>query len=95
MPSRDNTSKTESDMQRRLLAFKKVNKINEIDYEIIRSSGSYRPRLYSLPIVHKIEVHLRPLLFVFNSPQHKLAKWCVKVLKRLEVYHSKHGNGSE
>ena len=50
--SHDNTLKIESALQRKLLPHKKQNKISEPNYETIRPSGSYRPRLYGLPKFH-------------------------------------------
>ena len=86
----DNTCKIESAIQRRLLSLKKNNKITDFDYDAIRPSGSYRPRLYGLPKVHKVNIPLRPILSMTKSPQHKLAKWCVQVLKPLELMYSNH-----
>ena len=84
----DNTQKIESATQRRLLSLKNNNKITASVYDAIRPSGSCRPRLYGLPKTHKAKVPLRPVLSMINSPQHKIAKWCVEILKPLESVYS-------
>ena len=84
----ENTLKTEGATQRRLLSLKHNNKITASDYDAIRPSSSCRPRLYGLPKVPKAKVSLRPVLSMTNSLQHKLAKWCVEILKPLESVYS-------
>ena len=64
----DDTYKIEAAIQQRLLSFKKNNKISDIDYNAIHPSGSYRPRLYGLPKVHKLNVPLRPILSIDEIP---------------------------
>ena len=64
----DNTYKTEAAIQWRLLPLKKSRKISVIDYDVIRPSGSYIPRLYGLPEVHKSNVPLIPILAMTKSP---------------------------
>ena len=86
----DNTYNIEAAIQQRLLSLKKSKKISDIDYDDIRPSGSYRPRLYGLPKVHKSNVPLRPILAMTKFLQHKLAKWCVQILNPLELMYSNH-----
>ena len=83
----DNTQKIKSVIQRRLLSLNNNNKISQINYDAIRTSCSYRP---GLPKLHKLNVHLRPIPLMTNSPQHKLTKWCVKVLKPQGSFYTKH-----
>ena len=49
-------------------------------YKEICPTGSLRSRLYGLPKVHKNEVPLRPILSMFGSSQHALAKYLAAVI---------------
>ena len=54
----DNTSKIETRIHRRLLQMQKEN-LPAALYELIRHTGSQRPRLYGLSKVHKQDLPLR------------------------------------
>ena len=72
----DNTTKIESQIQRRLLELKKKkNLIPARVYKAIRPTGSQRPRMYDLPKTHKKVVPLRLILSMTGSAQHQLEKW--------------------
>ena len=79
-PSRknDNSSKTESRIQHRQLQLHKGDLLPTNLYELIRPTGSQRPRMYCLPKIHKKDVSkthkkdvpLRPVLSMTGSAQH-------------------------
>ena len=50
-------------------------------YTRVRPTGSQRPRLYSLPKIHKTEVPLRLILSMIGSVQYQLDKWLDILLK--------------
>jgi len=50
-------------------------------YEIIRPTGSLRPRMYGLLKTHKKNIPLRPILSMTSSSQHQLAKWLSSILQ--------------
>ena len=64
---KDNTSKNESRIQRRLLQLHKDDLLPANLYDLIRPTGSQRPRMYSLPKTQKKDVPLRPILSVTGS----------------------------
>ena len=70
---KDNTSKIESRIQRCLLQLHKDDLLPANLYDLIQSTGSQRPRMYSLPKIHKKDVPLRPILCMTGSAQHQLA----------------------
>ena len=76
----DNTAKIEAKIQRRLLQLSNGGVMHESVYKEIRPTGSLRPRLYSLPKVHKKDVPLRPILSMVGSSQHALAKLLAAVI---------------
>ena len=49
--------------------------------KLLKPRGIQLPQMYGLPKLHKTDIPLRPILSMSNSPQHKLAKWLVNVLK--------------
>ena len=51
------------------------NLLSQENYNLIRSVGSLRPRLYGLPKLHKVDIPLRTILSMIRSPQHELAKY--------------------
>ena len=71
----DNTSKIESRIQRRLLQLHKDDLLPANLYDLIRPTGSQRPRMYGLPKTHKKDVPLRPIQSMTGSAQHQLAKY--------------------
>ena len=64
---KDNTSKSESRIQRRLLQLHKDELLPANLYDLIRLTGSQRPRTYGLPKTHKKDVPLRPILSMTGS----------------------------
>ena len=88
-PDNDNTVKIESKIQRRLLQTHKDDLLPTGVYEVIRSTGSQRPRMYGLPKIHKKDVPFRPNLSLTGSPQHQLATWLTSLLQLvLSLYSS-------
>ncbi|VDP78059.1 unnamed protein product [Echinostoma caproni] len=56
----------------------------------LKPRGTQIPQLYGLPKLHKPGVPPRPILSMTNSPQHKMAKWLVKVLEPVHKSMVKH-----
>ena len=77
----DNTAKTERELRKRICDLVKKKKLTKDVQEIIRPTGSVRPRMYGLPKIHKTGTPLRPILAMIGSCQHKLAKWLTMVLQ--------------
>ena len=75
LSEKDNTSKIESRIQRRLLQLHKDDLLSANLYDLIRPTGSQQPRMYSLPKTHKKDVPLRPILSMTGLVQHQLAKY--------------------
>ena len=87
-PDNDNTVKIESKI-RRLLQMHKDDLLPTGVYEVIRPTGSQRPRMYGLPKIHKKDVPFRPILSMTGSAQHQLATWLTSVLQPvLSLYSS-------
>ena len=78
---KDNTSKIESLIQRRLLQLHKDDLLPANLYDLIRSTGSQRPRMYDLPKTHKKDLPLQPILSMIGSAQHQLAKYLSPLLE--------------
>ena len=72
---KDNTSKIESQIQRRLLQLHKDDLLPTNLYDLIRPTGSLRPRMYGLPKTYKKDVPLRQILSMTGSAKHQLAKY--------------------
>ena len=77
----DSTDKVEQQLTDRLKSLKINNIIRCSQFDSLKPTGSRIPRLYSLPKVHKPEVALRPVLDMFGSPYHAVAKWLAEILK--------------
>ena len=77
----DRTKNIETNLQSKLRSLKNAKHISAKVYEQVRPVGSQRPRMYGLPKVHKAGNPLRPIISMTNSPQHRLAKWLVTILK--------------
>ncbi|CAH8821402.1 unnamed protein product [Trichobilharzia szidati] len=58
--------------------------------ESVHVTGTFTPRLYGSPKVHKNGVPLRPVLDMLNSPYHPVAKWLVELLQPLHTELVKH-----
>ena len=50
-------------------------------YDRIKPVGSQRSRMYGLPMIHKENIPLRPILSMVRLAQHELAKWLGEVLQ--------------
>ena len=68
---KDNTSNIESRIQRRLLQLPKNDLLPANLYDLIRPTGSQRPRMYGLSKTPKKDVPLRPTLSMTGSAQHQ------------------------
>ena len=84
----DDTQKLENKLQKRFLELFRRKLILKEVYEFIRPVGSQRPRMYGLPKIHKPGIPLRPILSMFHSAQHSLAKWLVEVLNPVLEFYS-------
>ena len=71
----DKTASNETKLQRRLLQMVKDEDLPRNVYEVIRPTGSQRPRMYGLPKIHKQNAPCRPILSMIGSAQHELAKF--------------------
>ena len=80
-PDNESTVKIESKIQRRLLQMHKDDLLPTGVYEVIRPTGSQRPRMYGLPKIHKKDVPFRPILSMTGSAQHQLGTWLTSVLQ--------------
>jgi len=76
-----NTTKIETQIQRRLLQLNKEKLISKTEYKEIRPTGSHPSRMYGLPKTHKKDVPFRPILSMTGSAQHELAKWLTCLLQ--------------
>ena len=84
----DDTQRTENKLQKRFLELFKSKLISKEIYEFIRHVCSLRPRMYGLPKIHKPGIPLRPILSMWHSAQHSLAKWLVDVLNPVLDFYS-------
>jgi len=85
----NNTAKVEFRTQRRLLQLNKYNLLPRV-YEMIRPTGSLRPRMFGLPKTHKKGIPLWPILSMTGSSQHQLAKWICSILQPVLTPYSTH-----
>ena len=67
-------------LQKRFLQLHKCTFLIKEIYERIRPVGSQWLRMYGLPKIRKLNVSLRPILYMVGSVQHELAKWLVELL---------------
>ncbi|VDO85676.1 unnamed protein product [Schistosoma margrebowiei] len=79
----DINNKVERQLANFLKDLKKKGIITTELHDSIKPTGSFTPRLYRLPKVHKPGLHLRPVLDMYNSPYHKITKWLVRILEPL------------
>ena len=77
----DKTEKNEAKLQRHLLKLVKADELPQNVYQVIRPTGSQRPRMYGLPKIHKQNVPCRPILSMIGSAQHELAKFLAALLQ--------------
>ena len=84
----DDTHKLEIKSQKGLLELFKKKFISREVYELIHPIGSQRPRMYGLPKIHKSDIPLRPILSMYHSVQHSLAKWLIQVLNPVIAFYS-------
>ena len=71
----DKTAYNETKLQRYLLNLVKNDDLPRTVYDVIRPTGSQRPRMYGLPKTHKESTPCRPILSMIGSAQHELAKF--------------------
>ena len=77
----DNMVKIEAKLQKRLLEQVKSYQLPEDVYEAIHPTGLQRPQMYGLPKIQKVDVLLRPILYMVGSAHHELAKWLAGLLQ--------------
>ena len=78
---KDKTTSVENDLNKLLHKMHKDLLIDSETLEKLKPSGCTIPRLYGLPKVHKQGIPLRPVLDMYNSPYHAIAKWTSKLLE--------------
>ena len=76
----DNTAQNETKLLLCFLQLVKSDDLPKTVYEVIRPTGSQRPRMYELPKLHKREMPCRPILSMIGSAQHELAKFLAALL---------------
>ena len=86
----DRTVSNEAKFQRNIVKWVKSGSLSSAVAEIIRPTGSIRPRLYGLPKTHKEGAPLRPILSMIGSSQHKVAKWLAQLLDPVLKFCSNH-----
>ena len=77
----DSTDKVEQQLTNMLKSLKMNNITTCSQFDNLKPTRSHIPRLYGLPKVHKPGVPLRPVLDMFGSPYHAVAKWLAEILK--------------
>ncbi|CAH8616866.1 unnamed protein product [Schistosoma rodhaini] len=87
---KDVDNKIENELTRSLKKLRDQQIIPPDIYESIKPIGTHLPRLYGLPKVHKRDIPLKPILDMYDSPYHTVAKWLVTVLKPLHKQLVKH-----
>lgn len=65
--------------------------LDQATHKTLKPNGSLTPQLYGLPKTHKEGMPLRPILSMVNSPQHKLARWLVRILAPLRQHFNLYG----
>ena len=81
--SKDMTKHIESQMNKLLKSIKHKSIITSEIYEEVKSIGTHIPRLYGQPKTHKMDVPLRPIMDMTDSPYHSIAMWLAKISKPL------------
>ena len=81
---RNPTSKTELELQNRLLKLKKAGHLSDAEYKKIRPSDSYSATFYGLPKVHKVTlIEQSDHYTIDGSPTYELSKYLTRILKCL------------
>ena len=75
--------KTEDKINRYLREMKEENVISESTYDDLFCSGSSFGVLYGSPKIHKANVPMRPILSSYKTPNYKLAKFLVPLLRAI------------
>ena len=63
-----------------MLKLVKADELPQNVYQVIRPTGSQRPRMHGLPKIHKQNA-CRPILSMIGSAQHELAKFLAALLQ--------------
>ena len=80
----------ESRLQMMLLDLVKTDLMPKWVYDVIRPTGSQRPRRYDLPKTHKEGTPLRPILSMTGLSHHELGKWLAGLLQSVLKRFSSH-----
>ena len=59
----------------------KADELPQNVYQVIRPTGSQRPKMYGLPKIHKQNAPCRSILSMIGSAQHELAKFLAALLQ--------------
>ncbi|VDP97413.1 unnamed protein product [Trichobilharzia regenti] len=86
----DATTSFKNKVNKRLkeLLIKKL--IDSKTYNELKSNGGRLQFMYGLPKIHKVNVPLRPILSMKNSPWYKLARWLADSLEPIRQKFSNH-----
>ena len=82
--------KAENEVCDKLKLWSKEGLLSEEQRNDVRPIGSQLPMLYGLPKIHKKNCPYRPILSMTKSPQERLAKWLLKIIRPAENFYTKH-----
>ena len=81
IPSKSNSISTiQKEVNQILNQFAKDQKITVPVYYHLKCDKGVTPKIYSLPIIHKESVPLRPIVSLIGSPLYNLSKFLVDIL---------------
>ena len=86
----DRTDKTEQQLSSFLFQLLTNCELSEATYKSVRPVGSCRPRMYSVPKIHKSGVPLRPILSMSGSPQYAVSQWLCSVFEPVLLKYGSH-----
>ena len=86
----DHTAKIENKISEFLDTLVKKGQLKPEEAARLKPLGSTRPRLYSLPKIHKKDVPVRPILSMSGSPQYRVSRWLADLLQPVSDKYSRH-----
>ena len=75
----------ENSLNYKLNELKKMRKLSQDDYDLVKCTDSRCPVLFCNPKVHKEEICSRPIISITNSYNSKLAKYFTSLLKNTQL----------
>ncbi|VDP99300.1 unnamed protein product [Trichobilharzia regenti] len=70
----DDIRKLEGKLTSHLVKLRGIDVIDKQEFNSLKPMGSDFPNLHGLPKIHKVDNPLHPILSMYHSPTHKLAK---------------------